>query len=433
MFGEVQTGADALKVSVEHSPSRRILIVGLNYAPDMVGVAKYTTELADELARRGHRIEVVAGPPYYPAWKIPEGYSGRRGGRETLGGVVVHRTPLYVPAQPSGLKRLVHLASFGLAAARTAVAVARRLRPELVLSIAPTLTSSTAALVAAKAARARSWLHIQDFEVDAAFELGLLKSPGARKAALAAERALLRRFDAISSISPNMVALARTKSGSAAKVTEVRNWVDLDAVPALPSTWTSYRKEMGIPPEAVVALYSGNMAGKQGLEHLASVAQVLEREIPGAVMLLCGQGPARAELERACASRTNVKFLDLQPSARLPELLATADIHLLPQKAEAADLVLPSKLTGMLASGRPVVAMAAPGTSLAGEVEGCGLSVLPDASSMTQGVLALARDPELRARLGAAARRRAEERWSMRAIIDGFEAQMQALVGAETR
>ena len=63
-------------------------------------------------------------------------------------------------------------------------------------------------------------------------------------------------------------------------------------------------------------------------------------------------------------------LLPLQPADRLNELLNLADIHLLPQRADAADLVMPSKLTGMMASGRAVLATASPGTQLATVIDG---------------------------------------------------------------
>jgi len=407
---------------------RRILIIALNYAPELVGCAKYTTELAEDLVRRGHSVEVVTGPPYYPAWSVGEGYSGRRWTKEAINGVVVHRTPLYVPPKPSGLKRIAHLASFGAAAAPVAINAARRFKPDLVFAVAPTLTAAGAALVAAKACGAASWLHIQDFEVDAAFDLGLLNNRILRSGALGLERGLLRRFDRVSSISPAMVERLGVKGVAPAKSVEFRNWVDVDAVQVFASTNTRYRQELGIAEDHIVALYSGNMAGKQGLEALGQVAADLRASGAPVSLLLCGDGPARAALEEACHGMDTVHFLPLQPMERLPELLGTADIHLLPQRPEAADLVLPSKLTGMLASGRPVVAMAADGTGLAGEVEGCGLAVAPNAEAMTAGILQLASEPVLRLELGAASRLRAEGRWRKSAIIGAFENELGALL-----
>lgn len=399
----------------------RILIVALNYAPELVGCAKYTTEFAEELVARGHKVEVVTGPPYYPAWSVASGYSGARWSNETLNNVVVHRTPLYVPPRPDAFKRMMHLASFGAAALPAALGVALRFKPDLVFAVAPTLAAASTALVAAKASGASSWLHIQDFEVDAAFDLNMLKNTIGRAMALRVESSLFRTFDRVSSISPAMIQRLAAKGVSTDKIVEFRNWVDVDAVQVFASPNTRYRQELGIPDDQIVALYSGNMAGKQGLEVLAQVAKNLKAALAPVSLLLCGEGPARLALEVSCKDIDTVHFLPLQPMERLPELLGTADIHLLPQRPEAADLVLPSKLTGMLASGRPVVAMASEGTGLAYEVDGCGLAVAPDAEAMTTAILRLAEDPDLRRTLGAAGRLRAETRWRKSAIIDGFE------------
>jgi colanic acid biosynthesis glycosyl transferase WcaI len=325
------------------------------------------------------------------------------------------------------MKRVAHLGSFGLAAMPTAISVARRFSPDIVFAVAPTLAAANAALLAARITGAASWLHMQDFEVDAAFELGLLKSPNARRFALGAERRVLRSFDRVSSISPAMVERLKQKGVADEQATQLRNWVHIEGTKVFASSNTEYRRELGIRPDDIVALYSGNMAAKQNIESLAEVAARLKAARAPVVVLLCGAGPTRAHLEAACSGLENVRFLPLQPLERLAELLGTADIHLLPQRREAADLVLPSKLTGMLASARPVVAMAEPGTGLAQEVEGCGFVVAAEAEAMSEAVMQLSRNPGLRQELGAAARRRAEQRWSRTAIINSFEREMASL------
>ncbi len=411
--------------------ARRILVVCVHYAPDFVGAPKYNTEFCALLAARGHDVEVVTGLPHYPAWLIPSTHRRAAWKLEWIDGVKVWRTPLYVPRNPSGLKRIIHSASFGLAATFLAGWRAIRFRPDIVFTVAPTLLSAPAALAGARVSGATTWMHVQDFEIDAAFELGLLKGKQSRRLALGSETWLLRQFDRVSTISRNMMQLLSSKGVPEDRIVELRNWVDVEAVKVWPSTATRYRVDLDIPPTAIVALYSGNMAGKQGLERLAEVATMLEAEMPELVFLLCGNGSFRAELETLCASLKNVRFLDLQPFELLPELLGTADIHLLPQRAEAADLVLPSKLTGILASGRPVVAMAQPGTSLADEVAGCGIAVEPDAESMAAGIRTLAMDPALRATLGQSSREAAERRWHVAAIIDNFELELERLMSAK--
>ncbi len=135
--------------------------------------------------------------------------------------------------------------------------------------------------------------------------------------------------------------------------------------------------------------------------------------------VICGEGPNRAELERLASGLTNVQLHDLQPAEKMGAMLTMADLHLLPQIAGAADLVLPSKLTNMLASGRPVVATTEPGTGLHAEVDGCGTVTAPgDAPALAAAIAALVDDPTRRARLGEAAKTRAAERWRKDPIID---------------
>jgi colanic acid biosynthesis glycosyl transferase WcaI len=406
--------------------SNDILVLGINYAPDLIGISKYTTELCEDLVHRGYSVHVVTAPPYYPAWQVPTEYK-KGWWVDQLGGVEVHRVPIFVPRSPTGVTRLLHLMSFSLASIGPCLMLALRTRPQHVIAVAPSLLAAPVALVAARLCGARSWLHIQDFEVDAAFELGLLKGGAARRLALGVERLILRSFDRVSTISGNMLKLLATKGVEPEAVVELRNWVDIDAIKHQPSSDTSFRQELGIAANEIVALYSGNMAAKQGLEVLAEVAARLDGGERPVKLILCGRGPLRNELFERCQGLANVHFLDLQPLERLSELLSTADIHLLPQRSEAADLVLPSKLTGMLASGRPVVAMANPGTALAEEVDGCGLVVKPsDPAEMVAAIQALSGDKALRLELGVEARKRAESRWQKRNIIDKFVHDMSA-------
>jgi colanic acid biosynthesis glycosyl transferase WcaI len=409
----------------------RILVHGINYAPENIGVGKFTSEMCTSLTLRGHSIQIVTAPPYYPMWSVPVPYSGVRYKTEIIDGVTVSRCPLYVPRKPTGLRRLIHHASFAISSAPIVIHIVKRFKPDVVFAVVPSILSAPVAILAAKIAGASSWLHVQDFEIDAAFELGLLSSEKLRYLALLQERRILRSFDRVSSISPRMVAKLIEKGGDPAQTIEFRNWVDTSFI--TPSDrMTSHRAILGIDERTIVALYSGNMAAKQGVEYLADAARRLATIANNVLVLLCGAGPMRAHLEMAVAGLPNVRFLDLQPAARLSELLATADIHLLPQRLEATDLVLPSKLGGMLASGRPIVAMAVAGSGLASEIEGAGIAVSPgDGEAFAQAIVALAGDSETRARLGATARKSALARWDKYAIINRLEANLFALTSTQ--
>lgn len=414
-------------MGVTHSPrrSRRLLILGLNYRPEEIGIGPYTAGLAEELVRRGHRVDVIAGQPYYPQWRALEGYSGWTTREEN--GVRVHRCPHYVPSDPTGARRIAHHASFAASTLLCAVRAAKRLAPDCVLAVAPSLLAVPVAARAAKAAGAPLWLHVQDFEVEAAIATGLIGGVGsAARAARRFESAMLARADRISTISPQMCALLQDRGIVPERIVELRNWANhAGAVEA--AAGARLRREWGLE-DKTVALYSGNIANKQGLEIAIEAARLLASR-DDLAFLICGNGPNRRRLEAMAHGLSNVRFEDLQPASRVGELLAMADVHLLPQLAGAADLVLPSKLGNMLASGRPVVATAEAGTGLAQEVEGCGLTVPPgDAQAFAGAIAQLADDPGLRARLGEAGQARARERWTLDGVADRFEAALEKLL-----
>ncbi len=425
----------------------KILLCGINFAPELTGIGKYTGELAAWLAARGHAVRVVTAPPYYPAWAVSAGYSASTWRTERWQGVQVLRCPLWVPRQPGGIKRLLHLASFALSSLPVLL---RQVfwRPDVVWVVEPALFCAPTALAVARLCGAKAWLHVQDFEVDAAFDLGLLRGAWLRRVVTGAERWLMRGFDVVSTISQRMHQRLLDKGVDAAKARLAVNWVDLAAFAAgahgLPryARNDGYRAELGIAPDAVVALYSGNMGGKQGLEILAEIASNMAaapvQQAQAATdsvavdFVFCGDGVGRADLVRRCKGLPNVRFLDLQPTERLPDLLAMADIHLLPQRADAADLVMPSKLTGMLASARPVVATAHEGTELATVVQNCGVVVPPeDPAAFAKAVRALAADPALRQRLGAAGYVYAQTHLDREAVLGRFETDVLGLLGGQ--
>ena len=396
----------------------RVLIIGLNYAPEPVGIGPYTQGLAQALAETGAMVEAVVAKPYYPQWHTLPAYAGGGWQAEQDGAVRLTRCPIYVPVQPSGFKRVIHLASFMLAALPPALraALSRKARPSLVIAIAPALLGVLTAWLAARLAGARLWIHVQDFEVEAALATGLMRETSlAARLARWAENRLLKLGDRVSTISPQMCAKLIAKGIAPDRVFELRNWSDARFAPD-PAGAAALRAAWGLAGRTV-ALYSGNIARKQGIEILVEAASLLQ-ERTDIAFVICGEGPNRAALEQLAAGLSNVQLHDLQPAAQMGAMLTMADVHLLPQIAGAADLVLPSKLTNMLASGRPVIATCNAGTGLYAEVDGCGLVTPPgDAAALAAAIATLADDPARRNELGKAAAARAAERWSKPAII----------------
>ncbi|WP_233263040.1 WcaI family glycosyltransferase [Cognatiluteimonas profundi] len=524
----------------------RILVVGINFAPETIGTGKYTGELCEWLAARGHRVRVVTAPPYYPAWKLWKGYGGRWFRRTRWHHVSVIRCPVWVPRKPSGITRLLHLASFALSSF-AAMLWCIPWRPQVVINIAPTLASAPAAWALSRLVGARNWLHVQDFEVDAAMDMGIVNAGILRRLALAAESWMLRRFDRVSAISWRMCERLGAKGVPEEQQVLFPNWVDTDAIHPLAGP-SPYRAELGIPDDAIVALYSGNMGLKQGLDILSDAAKALSllpqagvvhessllppagegarradegalrnpsnhhsllpsagegrngqqavsgRADEGALVgrpidvpllpqtgvvhepsgaadegalrnpsnhhsllppagegarradegalqqeanspppihfIFGGEGPARPALEAACAHLPNVRFLDLQPTERLNDWLGLADIHLMPQRADVADLVMPSKLTGMLASGRAILATASCDSGIGFALMDCGVITPPgNTAAFVAALQALAGDNARRIALGHAARTQALATLSRDAVLLTFEQHLNTLLG----
>jgi colanic acid biosynthesis glycosyl transferase WcaI len=180
----------------------RILVQGINYAPELTGIGKYTSEMCGWFAARGHEVRVITAPPYYPEWRVGEGYRAWAYRREQIDGVRVERCPIWVPARPNGVKRLLHLASFALFSLPLMLR-SIAWRPHIIIVIEPPLFCAPGAWVVARMSGGKAWLHVQDLEVDAAFDLGILP-PRFKRLVMYLERAVVSRFDGISTISTAM-------------------------------------------------------------------------------------------------------------------------------------------------------------------------------------------------------------------------------------
>lgn len=361
---------------VSDAPSREskhVLIYGINYSPEPIGVGRYTGDLGAYLSQRGARVSVVTAIPHYPGWAPRNGYSNRYMSEEDSG-ISIVRCPLFLKLEMRGLWRLFAPLSFAMTSAPVVMWKILLNRPDVVLCVEPTLFSAPIAVLFASFVGARRVLHVQDLEMDAAFAMGHLGGGPLKVLATSFERFILRRFDRVVTISNRMREKLIDKGLDAERVCIVRNWVDLEKIKPLPGR-SSYRDDLEISDEKFVALYAGNVGQKQGLDILLGAARLL-RDEPKLLFVIAGDGPEKSRLISQYGDLPNVCFLPVQPEARLCELLNLANVHLLPQDRGAADLVLPSKLAGMLASGKPSIVLADPGTELF-EFIGDGALIVP--------------------------------------------------------
>jgi colanic acid biosynthesis glycosyl transferase WcaI len=329
-----------------------------------------------------------------------------------------------VPNKVTGLKRMLHLASFAISMFPIAVWHSFK-KYDLVFTVEPSLLNSFSALMIAKFSGAKSNLHVQDFEVDVAFELGIVKSKRLKSILLRVERSLMSLFDMVSTSSPAMVSLLHNKGVDPEKTYLFPNWVDISQIYPI-DRMTSFRSELKISSNTVVLLYSGNMGEKQGLEIVIDSARMLQNR--NTIVIMCGTGTAINRLKERAEGLSNIIWLDLQPLERLNDLLNTADIHLLPQLEGASDLLMPSKLNGMLASGRPIVATALDGTQIEKVVAKCGIVTPPaDVNEFVGAIEYLIDNQSLVNELGRAARDYALNWLEYNAIMMKYEKKIETL------
>ena len=412
-----------------------VLLYGLNFEPELTGIGKYSGEMAHWLVAQGHTVQVVTAPPYYPEWSVRPGFSAMayRAG-DARPGLSVLRCPLWVPSKVTGLSRVLHLMTFALSSGPALLWAGLRSRPSVLMVVVPTLACVPVALFVARLLRVPAWLHVQDFEVDAMHSMGIVQGSGrAHRMVVAAESWLMRRFDRVSSISRNMVRRLHAKGLPPERTIEFPNWVDVSTIRPQGSPADNsnpVRAKFAVPPGAKVVLYAGNMGQKQGIEVVVDAARLLQ-DRQDIFFVLVGAGSAVTGLQRHAQGLENIRWLPLQPIELLNDLLNAADIHVLPQRADAADLVMPSKLTGMLASGRPVVGTADANTQLGMTLDACGVRVPPEnATKLADAVDRLSRDEAQLKRLGVMGREHAMNHLSHTAILSAFEAELKRLVRA---
>ena len=340
----------------------RILIYGINFSPELTGIGKYSGEMAHWLASEEHEVRVITAPPYYPEWSISEKYKNFFSFQKSKNLSII-RCPLFVPSKPTAIKRLLHLASFSISSF-IPVLGSVFWKPDIVIQVVPTLFCSIQTLLIAKLAGAKSVVHVQDYEVDAMFDLSIAKTGLLKKTAYWLEKKVLNSFHTVSTISQGMLNRAIQKGVDQKKLLFFPNWTEVARFENR-SKNKKFLTDLGINPEKKIVLYSGNMGVKQGLELVVYAASFFKAN-NDIHFVMVGEGVAKESLEKLSdeLNLKNISFFSLVPYNQLPDLLGSADCHLVIQKKGAADAVLPSKLTNILAVGGNSVITAKADTTL---------------------------------------------------------------------
>ncbi|WP_117000735.1 glycosyltransferase family 4 protein [Desertimonas flava] len=410
-----------------------IVVLGPHFDPDTAPTGRVLSRIVSELARRGHRVHVVAALPWYRDHAVEAGWEARLGRRQQVEwGTITRVNPFPGDDKRNLVRRALGFAGFSvLAGAAGVLAGGVGQRVDAVIAMSPPLTLGLTGRLVAWSHRAPLVFNIQDVFPDAAVRTGAITNRRVIAVASWLERLSYRSSDAVTVLSDDLAANVRGKlpgrrrgRDRADRVHMIPNFVDTDAIrPA--ERMTPYRAELGIGDEPVV-LYAGNVGFSQSLDLMLAAA----RRLPQATFLINGEGSMRAELVERAAGLGNVRFGHYVPDHRLVELLATGDIHVVPLRAGLANVSVPSKTYSILAAGRPVVAAIDPGTEVPRilEASGAGIAVAPDdADAFTHALQSLLDDPARCAGLGAAGRAWVEEAASPAAVAASYERLIESL------
>ena len=320
-----------------------ITFISLNFAPEDSAIGLYSTQWVKYLESNGHRVTVVTAFPYYPQWEISKDYKSKPWFfQEHSGSTKLLRYKQYVPKNPSFFKRILHIIDFTIGSFFNLFKIKEC---DLVIAVIPFTASSLLGWIQKKRFNSKLWIHIQDFEFDAA-----LHSSGSDQVSFAfsllfrLESWLFSKANVLSTISHSMIDKLSHKS----KVPSfyLPNWVDPNTINPVTAKPHLYNQS-----DKLVLLYSGNIGKKQDWQSFIEFCNDID---PNKYeVIIVGAGVKKEWLVEQTTHFSNVKHYPPVSYLDLSDLLCSVDIHLLFQKPNFFEAVMPSKVLGMMASAKP--------------------------------------------------------------------------------
>ncbi|MCJ9429970.1 WcaI family glycosyltransferase [Kordiimonas marina] len=403
---------------------KKVLIYGTNYAPEPIGIPRYTTEMAEDIAAGGADVTVIAAAPLYPDWKKRDGYRYGFYSCETLNGVRVIRVPTYAPADTGFKHRILYELVFFIFSLPLLIWFLFSRWQAVIITLPPLILGMATLLPWRKA---RKVLIVKDLQLDIGQNMGAIRNKTVIGFLAWMERLFFRRADLVTAVSRKMLDRLVEKGAAPSKARLFPDWVDMAHLsPASDADCLAMRGRLGLPEGKTIVGYSGNLARKQGIELVLDVAKDFQDSGRTDVhFIICGGGPAKDQLRQDCEAMAlaNVTLGDLQPEALLPTLITTMDVHLIPQRNEVSDLVMPGKMFNIMSCQRPLVVTAPAGSSIAEvmETSAAGYAIPREQiGDIIAAVKALCDDSQTREKMGVAGRAYIETEMKKRPVLNTF-------------
>ena len=380
-----------------------ILVNALNFAPEIVGCGKYTSELVYWLTKKVDLVIVVTTNAYYPYWKcISNKYK-----KTKIDNLIIYRSIIFIPKKINGLNKLIHLASFFLFSLPLFIKCIKY-KPDGIFTVCPTIFSAPSSLLLSFLTKIIfrkklfTWIHFQDFEIDAAFNLRILKGDWINNIFLKFEKFLINQFDIASTISYSMKKKLLSKVKNQKKVKYLPNFINSDKYKCnfVHKKENPYYEDLNLKKSLNIIMYSGTLNEKLSYEVIISAIKSLSYR-KDIFWIISGEGPAKIKIINELRNYNNVKILGFQPEEKLTDWLNFADIHLVLQKLSTLNLVLPSKLLGIMASGKPILGFASADSELGRILDIAGIRLSEECTEkFVDAIIKLINNPKLRKKLG---------------------------------
>lgn len=336
----------------------KILAINQYYAPDESATSQLLTDLCEHWLSQGHRVSVVASRGGYAGEKASAWVGQVRGVR-------VIRPPSTALGRGSIAARVADYGTF-LAGALVGGAVAGAHDVAVALTSPPGLAGVAAVMAAAKRMPLVMW--VQDVYPELAVAFGVTRAGGlVERSAGAMQRLAYRRAARIVALSDGMAERLVGAGAPSERLRVIPNWADGEALRPIEAEASVFRREHAGQAPFVVA-YCGNIGVGHEVETLARAAWILQERGEPTLLLFIGGGGRSEELRRLLQGASNVRFLPHQPRAVLADCLGGADLHLISLREGLDGLLVPSKMYGVLACGRPIAFVGPAGCEVARQI-----------------------------------------------------------------
>lgn len=404
---------------------KTITIFTGNYAPEDTAIGLYTSQFATFLSNKGYDVSVITGFPYYPKWKIAETYTDKNTYfTEIIDGITVFRYKQFMPSKVTFLGRIKLMLSLTWGSFQNSKKIKET---DLVICLVPLTLLIIPAYILAKKKKAKLWIHVQDFEFDLAFQSGLLNTNFfgnlIKKTVLRFETFLFNKATLISSISYNMMgkAIGKTKFKS---IFYFPNWVSVNNINPSIAKQHNY-----INPYKFTLLYSGNVGEKQDWLFFEEFCKKINGE--DIEIVIVGDGAYMQKLKAKLTVFSFIKFYEPVPYNELNNLLCSANVHFLFQKTNVQDTVMPSKILGMMASGKPSIITGNKDSEVAKIFKENNLSGFfseNNAKQVVDYLQEIKKEKNIASQIGERAKHFVLDNFSENTILENFEAKINSII-----